>query len=203
MIDKKFGLMAMLFATCFVVANILAFKLVSVFGFVFPSAVFAFLLAFSITDIVTEVWGGKAARSLIVGGFVANLLAIFLIQFAIVLPPGGGWGFQDEFGLVMGSVPRITFAGMVTFVVSKNLNIYVFEKIRKKTGVKHLWLRNNGSSFVAQFVDTAMFQALAFLGVIPVEILLPMMFTSFCVKMFLDLLKTPLVYLGVWYCKAK
>jgi uncharacterized integral membrane protein (TIGR00697 family) len=168
---------------------------------VFPSAVFAFLLSFSIIDIVTEVWGGKTARSLIYGGFVANLLAIILIQFAIIMPPGGGWGFQDEFGLVMGSVPRITIAGMVTFVISKNLNVYIFEKIRGKTGVKHLWLRNNASSFVSQFVDTALFQAFAFLGVIPLNILIIMMVTSFCVKMVLDVLKTPLVYFGVWYCK--
>ncbi|MCL2047301.1 MAG: queuosine precursor transporter [Defluviitaleaceae bacterium] len=199
--DRKYTLMAMLFTTCFVVANILAFKLVAIFGFVFPVAVFAFLLAFCITDVVTEVWGPKAAQTLVFGGFAANVTAVLLIRFAIALPPADFWTHQEAFGLVIGSVPRIIVAGMVTSLVSKTLNIYVFEQIRKKTGEKHLWLRNNGSSFVAQLVDTAMFQLLAFFGVYEIGELATMILTTFCIKMLLDLLKTPLVYLGVWYCK--
>ena len=165
--NSKFGLMAMLFVTCFVVANIIAFKRVEILGFIFPSAVFAFLLAFSITDIVTEIWGKKAARELIVGGFVANVLAMLLIQFAIALPPAGFWAFQSEFEIIMGSAARIAASGMIVFVISKNLNIFAFDKIRSRTGAKHLWLRNNGSSFVAQLVDTILFQLFAFAFTMP------------------------------------
>ena len=90
--DATFGLMAMLFVTCFVVANIIAFKRVQIFGFIFPSAVFAFLLAFVITDVIAEVYGGKTARELIIGGLIANVAAVILIQFAIALPPAAFWG---------------------------------------------------------------------------------------------------------------
>ena len=198
--DAKFGLLAMLFVTCFIVANITAFKRVEVLGLVFPSAVFAFLLAFVITDVTAEVYGGRTARELIVGGFIANMAAVILIQLAIALPAAGFWVHQDAFSLVLGYGLRITAAGMVTFVVSKNINIWIFEKIRAKTGKRHLWLRNNGSSFVAQLIDTAMFQLLAFAGDMPWGALWAMILTSFVVKMVLDLAKTPLVYLGVWYC---
>ena len=81
------------------------------------------------------------------------------------------------------------------------VNVYIFDKIKAQTGDKWLWLRNNVSSIIAQFVDTAIFITAAFIGVFEIRYMLGLVVAQWLVKVGLDVIKTPVVYLGVWFCK--
>ena len=199
--DSRLAVLTCIFAAALISANILAVKLTSVAGLVFPTGTLAFLVAFLVTDIVTEVWGPKSARELIIGGFVSNIIIVGMIHLAISMPPAGFWEYQDQFANILSGSSRIVIAGLVTYLVSKNLNVWVFDKIRHKTEGKHLWLRNNVSSLIAQLVDTAMFITLAFVGTFDIGYIGGMIFATFIVKIVLDICKTPLVYLGVWWSR--
>ena len=88
----RFVVVAGIFVTTLVVSNIIAVKLVEVSGRVFDAGNILFPLAYLLGDVLTEVYGFKAARRIIILGFACNLLAVGAIQVAIARcpPPASG-----------------------------------------------------------------------------------------------------------------
>ena len=82
----RFVAIAAFFVTALVVSNVIAVKLVEVSGRVFPAALVVFPLSYLLGDVLTEVYGFRAARAVIWLGFACNLMAVIAIQAAIALP---------------------------------------------------------------------------------------------------------------------
>ena len=94
-ISGRYVLVACVFVTCLIMSNILAVKLLEYHGRVLDAGNVVFPISYIIGDVLTEVWGFKAARRVIWIGFFCNLLAALAIQAAIHLPPAGFWGDQQ------------------------------------------------------------------------------------------------------------
>src|SRR5207247_4833753 len=77
-----FVAIASVFVTCLITANIIAVKLILLFGFLVPAGIIIFPLSYLFGDVLTEVYGYGAARRVIWLGFACNLLAV--IAFYIV-----------------------------------------------------------------------------------------------------------------------
>lgn len=60
------------------------------------------------------------------------------------------WTFYRVQMLTFGAV----VASMVAYLVAQLVDVHVFHFWKRRTGGKHLWLRNNGSTLVSQLVDT-------------------------------------------------
>jgi len=87
----RFVVVAAFFVTALVVSNIIAVKLVEGSGPVFPAGLVIFPLSYLLGDVLTEVYGIRAARRVIWLGFACNLLALGAIQAAIHLPAADFW----------------------------------------------------------------------------------------------------------------
>jgi queuosine precursor transporter len=59
-----FVVVASLFVTCLLTANIIAVKLIVLFGFLVPAGIIIFPLSYLFGDVLTEVYGYGAARPL-------------------------------------------------------------------------------------------------------------------------------------------
>src|SRR6266704_663885 len=70
-----FVAIATVFVTCLITANIIAVKLILLFGFLVPAGIIIFPLSYLFGDVLTEVYGYGAARRVIWLGFMCNLLA--------------------------------------------------------------------------------------------------------------------------------
>ncbi len=190
--------LAGIFSGCLVAANILAAKIVVIGPLVVPGGVLAYSLTFLITDITAEVWGEQEARRVVRSGIVTLVLALALMSVTLLWPSPVWWKNTEAFSLVVGQGARIIVAGMIAFVVSQYLDVWVFARIREKTDGGMLWLRNNGSTILSQLVDSFVFVVVAFYGILPAfELILG----NWIVKIGIALLDTPLVYAGVWYFK--
>lgn len=117
-----------------------------------------------------------------------------MIHIAIALPAAPFWQNQDAFVSVVGSTSRIIVASLAAYLVSQYHDVWLFHLLKRKTGGKHLWLRNNASTAVSQLIDSVIFIVIAFYGVMPVW---PLIFGQWIVKMAIALIDTPLVYLFV------
>jgi len=84
-----------MFVMALVVSNVVAVKLVEVWGRVFDAGTLLFPLTYLIGDVLTEVYGYRRARLVIWVGFESSLLAIGAIQLAIVLPPAAFWAENE------------------------------------------------------------------------------------------------------------
>ncbi len=189
-----YTLIVALFAACLTIAAVLAGKLVTFFGLVFPAGVLAYSITFPVTDIVGELWGRRHAQRAVMGGFVALLMVMLLCQLAVACPAPDFWDGQEAFRRIVGGTPRIIVASLVAYVTSQFHDVWSFHFWRRLTGARHLWLRNNISTVTSQLLDTVIFVLIAFWGVAPVgQIILG----QFIVKTAIAVLDTPVVYLAV------
>lgn len=83
---------------------------------------------------------------------------------------------------MLGSVPRIVLASMLAYLASQHHDVFAFNYLRKLTKGKALWLRNNVSTMVSQGMDTVIFTSIAFVGTIPLNVLLNMILGQYIVS---------------------
>lgn len=157
-----------------------------------PAASVIFAVTFLVTDIVNEKFGRKEVNRMILIAFYAQLAMVAFLYIATSLPPAPFWGNEREWAVILGLVPRITFASWITFLISEGLDAYLFDVVRRRTGPKHLWARNLFSTVPAIFIDTVVFVFLAFAGSdLP---LWPMMLGQFTTKYVVAVIDVPFVY---------
>ncbi len=189
--------LSMGFASLLLVANIIAVKLISIGPWVVPVAVIAYPFTFLVTDVISELYGRKIASKVVWLGFAMNLLMVLLIYIGKIIPSASFWEQQASYDSILGYVPRIVLASMVAYLVSQNHDVFAFHFWKNKTNGKYLWLRNNASTMVSQAIDTLLFISIAFVGTIPVSVLLNMMIGQYLIKIVIAVVDTPLCYMIV------
>jgi uncharacterized integral membrane protein (TIGR00697 family) len=197
------AVLATLFVTCLITANIITVKLISVWGWVVPAGIIAYPLTFLFTDVITELYGRKVASRVVWLGFGASILMVILVVGGGLLKPAAIWEGQAAYESVLGVVPRIVLASMIAYLVSQHHDVFAFSFWRQKTKARFLWLRNNASTMVSQALDTGLFITIAFWGTVPNSVLVNMLVTQYVIKLVIAALDTPFCYLMVNLLKRK
>src|SRR5699024_2304684 len=198
----KLLILAIIFTTGVLVANIMATKVIDVFGIYAPMGIIVYPITFLMTDTITEVWGKQISKQVILGGLIANIFATVVLQLSTYIPAAPVYELFDEYAQVIGGVPRIAIASIASYYVSQTVDVHLFHKINQKTNGKHLWLRNNVSTMTSQIIDSVVFMSIAFLGTVPLRVLLIMMGTQYVMKLIFALADTPFVYVTVKWAKG-
>ncbi len=182
------------FIMSLLVANVVAGKVVNLFGFIVPAAVVAYGITFLCTDVINEIWGKDQAQKTVMLGLKVQLASMVLILLAIWLPPAiFAVDFNIAFKTVLGQNVRVVFASLTAYTISQAHDVISFNFWRKKTNGKHKWIRNNLSTLTSQIIDTAIFITIAFWGLVPN--LLWMIISQYVIKAIIALLDTPFFYL--------
>lgn len=170
-------------------------------------AIFFIPLIFTINDIITEVYGKERTRSIIRSGlFVIVLVLLFSVIFTLLPPSNRFISSEAAYDNIFGKSARIAFASLTAFAFAEFLDVFIFAKIRQKLGKSKLWLRNNASNFLAQFVDTVIFMSLAFYSFTNpfsqnISFLWQIILPYWLLKCFMSVIETPFVYIGVKWLK--
>lgn len=198
----RFVVLAGFFVVALVVSNIIAVKLVEISGRIFPAALVIFPLSYLLGDVLTEVYGFRAARRVIWLGFACNLLVVGAIQIAIALPAADFWAENEAaYDLVLGTTWRIFAASLAAYVVGELVNAYVLARMKVATRGRYLWSRTIGSTIVGEGLDSAIFVTIAFAGS-GTELLNPIL-TTWAIKVAWETAATPLTYAIVNYLKRR
>ena len=201
-LSPRFVVVAAFFVTALVVANIIAVKLVEVSGRVFPAGLVIFPLSYLLGDVLTEVYGYRAARAVIWLGFACNLLAVGAIQAAIHLPPAAFWqGNQGPYEHILGTTWRIFLASLAAYVVGEFANAFVLAKMKLATRGRFLWTRTIGSTVVGEGLDSLIFVTVAFAAT--GSPLVDPILTSWAIKVGWETAATPLTYAIVNHLKRR
>jgi hypothetical protein len=202
-VSQLYLLVTVLFVACLIAANITATKLIEPWGLVMDAGTIVFPVSYILGDVLTEVYGFRAARRVIWLGFLANLLVVAAIALAGVVPGASFWDGQAAYDQILGFVPRILAASFCAYLVGEFANSVVLAKMKVATGGRHLWTRTIGSTLVGQGLDSLIFVTLAFSGVVPVEAMLVMIATQWLVKSAYEALATPVTYAVVGFLKRR
>jgi hypothetical protein len=200
-LTPRFLVLAGLFIAFLVASNIIAVKLISVFGLVLPAAVVIFPVTYLFGDVLTEVYGYRKTRMIIWMGFGANLIVVGAILLAGVIPAAPIWTGQPAYTAILGQTPRLLLGSFTAYLVGEFLNSMVLSRLKLATKGRWLWTRTIGSTLIGQGADSAIFISIAFAAVVPSHILLQMILTQWLFKVAYEIAATPLTYLIVGYLK--
>ncbi len=175
--ELTFAACTALFTVVLVLTNIIGTKLFVLFPDGGPSwildgkpwtlttGIITYPLTFLLTDVVSEIWGRRRATFMVLSGFFMSLLMLGVLQLAIALPASPFWA-QTQFGFEDGQAMQnayhatfanpgvLIFASMMAYLVAQLFDVRLYHFWWKVTRGKHMWLRNNGSTFISQLVDT-------------------------------------------------
>jgi len=190
----KKQLIQTLFICSIVVSNIIAGKIISIFGLIVPGAVLCYAISFLGTDLLSELYGKKVAQRTVLLGFIATLFASLMIYLTLFLPAAPFATEQSKaYEVLLGLNFRFVLASMAAYLLSQTFDVWIFHKIRNSTKGKHRWLRNNLSTSLSQLLDTSIFISIAFYGIVPD--LLHMIFSQYIIKLGIAALDTIPFYL--------
>lgn len=187
-----------LLVTCYLTANVMAVKLINVLGItIFDSGTIIFPIAYFLGDILTEIWGYKTAKRVIILTFFCEIFFTIFTWVGIFLPyPEGTTEVAQAYEKVFAFVPRITIASLLAFLCGELTNSWTMVKIKELTKGKHLWVRTIGSSLFGYIVDTTIFVVIAFAYVVSWADVLSMILIQIVAKLLLEaVLATPCAYL--------
>ena len=100
-----FDLILAAYCVILVLSNIGATKGVEFGPIITDGGFFLFPLAYVLGDVVTEVYGFKAARKAIITSFVFGAFSSAVFWIVIILPPAEFYENQSAFEAVLGPVP--------------------------------------------------------------------------------------------------
>jgi uncharacterized integral membrane protein (TIGR00697 family) len=180
-----------------ITANIMAVKLIGVYGLVFDAGTLIFPVSYIVGDILTEVYGFRAARRVIWLGFLCNLLAVGAIVIGGLLPAAPDFEAQAAYERILGYAPRILAASFLAYLVGEFANSIVLARMKVATNGRYLWSRTISSTLVGQSLDSLVFIVIAFAGVIPASAMVAVILTQVLLKSAYEALATPLTYLVI------
>ena len=186
-----------LFVTSYLVSNVMAVKVISLFGlFYFDAGTITFPFAYMLGDVLTEIWGYRTARKVIFLTFFCNILMVISTQIGVWLPsPDYMAETAESYNNIFNYVPRIILGSLAGFLLGELSNAWIMDKIRQKTKGRRLWVRTIGSSIVGYLCDTVPFVLIAFLGVLTTRDLLLMIALQYVMKLAIEtMFGTPMAY---------
>lgn len=204
-----------LFITSLVVSNLIFQKFfywypmdIEVFGsrlFEISVGILPYPITFLITDLISEIYGKKRANDIVVVGIFASLFSLLIILVASHVP-ATSWSYVNDelFTRVFGNSAIAVFASMLTYLFAQFVDIQIYHFWKRLTKGRHLWLRNNFSTWFSQFVDTfTIVTLLCSFGIIEWENFKGLLVSGFLFKALVAACDTPLLYIGVYFFRRR
>jgi len=120
-----------------------------------------FPLAYILGDVISEVYGFRAARRAIITGFSMALLAFLTFWIVQELPGASFYANQAAYEAVVGPVGRIILGSVCGYAAGQFLNSYVLVRMKQRTAERGLVARLITSTGVGELADTFIFCAIA------------------------------------------
>ncbi len=176
------------------ISNLAALKLWDFFGIAVSGGVVVFPLTYIISDCIVEFYGKKTAKTIIFSGFLVNILAILAFYLIIALPAYSGWRMQTSLQDILVFTLRIIIASLIAYVCSNLFNNYIFVNMKNSNGIfaRSFIARALASSAFAHFIGSAIFETIAFLGVLAFHEFVIQAFFAYVLSFGCELILSPL-----------
>ncbi len=195
--DTLYVILAGIFITNAVTAEMIGGKLIDVFGIPMSIGILPWPVVFITTDLINEYFGEKGVRKL---SFITAALIAYcflLLLLAIRIPASDISGVKDAaFFSVFGQSMWIIVGSITAFLVSQMIDVTIFHFVKNRTGKRMLWLRSTGSTVISQFFDSFIVLGIAFYltGQMDTPTYIASGLTGYGVKLVIAIALTPVIY---------
>lgn len=208
--ENIYLILAALFIASLVTSNLIFQKFFSwdffgLYDFELSVGILPYPITFLITDIISEIYGKKRARKVVMAGVFASIFMLLIIMVsswsnATEWSPVNNEQFNSVFGFTFLAVA----ASLTAYLLAQFIDVQLFHFWKKLTKGKHLWLRNNASTFSSQFIDTfTVLILLCSFGVIEWKLFGILLLSGYLFKVMVALLDTPIIYFIVYLFKRR
>ncbi len=141
-----------------------------VFQFNLTAGVLIWPIVFITTDIINDYFGRRGVKVLSYITVAILLFSFLVVQLVIHTSPAAFWeqNFKGQlpinqaFNAIFGQGLWIIAGSIIAFLVGQLLDAFIFEKIKKRTSSKKIWLRATISTLFSQFIDSYLVLIIAF-----------------------------------------
>tara|TARA_B100000287_G_C20671104_1_gene793398 strand:- start:959 stop:1714 length:756 start_codon:yes stop_codon:yes gene_type:complete len=201
-----------------IIAEILGTKIFDVYiikDFSLSVGVIIWPVVFITTDIINEYFGKKGVKKISYFTILIIIYVFIIIFLSTKLTPNSYWidinKFDDSgnnfninyaYNIIFLQSTGIIIGSIFAFLIAQLLDVFIFQKIKKITKGKFIWLRATGSTLFSQFIDSFIVLFIAFYYLAPegkewsVNQVLSVGIDNYTFKFFVAISITPLIYLA-------
>ncbi len=185
-----------------VAANIEALIVINAFGMEQTLGNVMFASTFLVTDILSETASKKEADKAVNVGIIASVAFVVISQMWLLYTPAETDFAFPAIRTIFSNTPRLMIASLAVYAVCQKFDVWAYHKWWEFTSrrcgdsKKFLWLRNNGSTLISQFLNSVLFTFAAFFGTYDFPTLISITASSYVIFIFTSLLDTPVIYLA-------
>lgn len=217
-LNNIFIILTGIFITNAIIAEILGTKIFDfslLKNFSLSVGVLIWPVVFITTDIINEYFGKSGVKKISYFTIILILYVFLIVFLSTKLTPNTYWLninstdnsgnpfdidyayntiFLQSTGIIIGSV----FA----FLIAQLLDVFIFQKIKKITKGKFIWLRATGSTLISQLIDSFVVLTIAFYFLAPegkewsINQVFVVGFDNYTFKFFVAIIITPFIYLA-------
>lgn len=182
--------------------NIMGFKL----SFELTAGVILWPVVFIMTDLINEYYGKKGVQRLSYLTVIMLIYAFAMAFVAIGTKPAEWWihsksgenlqDFNVAYSHVFGQGLGIIVGSLVAFLIGQVVDAFIFQKLKKRTGSNHVWLRATGSTVISQLIDSfvVLYVAFGLLANWPMRQILAIGIMNYAYKLTMSVVLLPLLY---------
>ena len=203
-------ILASLFIASLVTSNLIFQKFFywnpfNLYRFEISVGILPYPITFLITDLLSEIYGKRKANQVVIAGIFASFFSMLIILIADYAPAIQNSPVDNSiFSKVFSLSPLAVLASMLAYLAAQFIDIRIFHFWKDLTKGKHLWLRNNFSTFLSQFIDTfTVLFLLCFFKILPWSIFGSLLISGFLFKVIIAAMDTPVLYAAVYWFRKK
>ena len=192
------------FCVAFIIANLITVKIIDVnfLGMQTPAGVLIYPLIYILTNVITNVYGEKAAQRTLILGIATNVLFVFMTTLILVLPSPSFYTGDSSLAFVFTQTPRILIASYFSYLMG-NLTTAKLTTIVNK-GNSLLRVKNLGAIFTGELVDNIIFIGLSFIGTVAIVDVVIMIFSHWIISIVWNIIAQPFTEkVTAWAKKGK
>ena len=196
----KQGLLASI-VLAILLANLQGPKLTIILGMQTSLGVIFYSSIFFATDLLSEKYGRAVANRAVLIGFSVSIIIVLMLSIALLFKPStmpASAEFSGEihaaFVSILDFTPRFVFGSLFAYLISQSFDVWCFHAIKKRTGGRFLWLRNNLSTMTSQIIDTLLYSFVVWWGVVDLQTAIQLGLVKYGFKIAIAVIDTPFIY---------
>lgn len=147
-------LLTMIYVTIMAAVSVLSKKIIILSGHITMAGTLFIPFWFILSDIITEIYGYTISRNIIWLSFICHFLFSILCTIGLKIPSPTFWHGQAAYELVLGDLIRINISGLIAYIISGYINIYLLIKWKSILKGRYFWIRSFFASTISELLYT-------------------------------------------------
>lgn len=201
--DRCYALFAMLILINGICSSILGTRIIKLEFFsseplILSGGIIPFCISFTLLDIVTNQYGYRKAKEVIVNYLICKAIMCLLLYLIMQIDTALPLNEANSYKLVITMILKSFWASLLGTLVAFFLNSYIFSNLYMSFKGKHLWLRCLVATTLGEIVFSLVSTPVLFYDILSINNIGVLIFHNYSFKLVFELITLPFIYIMVY-----